>query len=192
MKRRTLIISSISLFISSILLATLGVRSGKAIRPPGVEDEEEFLSLCIKCGKCVDVCPTKGLTLNYHTLEDLGTPILEGFCAIYLELVSPSRLKNIEFKRRRSEKQPCFKCIDSCPTRALKRLPLSKIKMAKIEIDPEECKKAECYLCVDICPFDAIDIGRDGSPVINFNECVGCRQCEKLCPYNAMTSKPTK
>ena len=28
------------------------------IRPPGSADEETFLSLCNKCGKCTEACPT--------------------------------------------------------------------------------------------------------------------------------------
>ncbi|MEM2373295.1 MAG: 4Fe-4S binding protein [Thermoproteota archaeon] len=190
LKRREFIVFGIGLLVSMTFLTTLGIRRAKAIRPPGVEDEEEFLSLCIRCGRCVDVCPTKGLTLNHLTLEGLGTPILEGFCAVYLELTQPTRLKNMEFKKRRWGGQLCFKCIDSCPTRALKRLPLSKVKIAKIEIDPEECKKAECYVCIDVCPFDAIGIGGDGLPIIDLEKCIGCRQCEKLCPYNAMVAEP--
>ncbi|MCX7796586.1 MAG: 4Fe-4S binding protein, partial [bacterium] len=128
LKRREFIAINFSLLISSSLLTILGIRRSKAIRPPGVLDEEEFLSLCIRCGKCIDVCPTKGLKINYLTIEGLATPVLEGFCAIYLELIQPSRLTNIEFKRRIVYGHLCFKCIDVCPTRALKRLPLSKIK----------------------------------------------------------------
>jgi len=188
MNRRDFLVLGSSWGASAIILTLLGSSRAKAIRPPGVESEEEFLSLCIRCGKCVDVCPTNGLRLDYSSLIGLGAPVLEGFCAVYTELIQPSRSKNMEFKKRRLEAELCMKCINVCPTRALKRLPLNKIKMASIEIIHEKCVK--CYTCIDVCPFDAISIGRDGFPEADSGKCVGCRQCEKLCPYNAMVAGP--
>ncbi len=51
------------------LLGFLPVSQGKtlALRPPGAlktpEDEKEFLSSCIKCGQCVQVCPVEAIKL---------------------------------------------------------------------------------------------------------------------------------
>ncbi|MDO8932047.1 MAG: 4Fe-4S binding protein, partial [Rhodocyclaceae bacterium] len=33
------------------------------LRPPGALDEHEFLSSCIKCGQCVQVCPVQAIKL---------------------------------------------------------------------------------------------------------------------------------
>lgn len=50
------------------------------LRPPGSPDEEEFLSLCVLCDKCSEVCPTNAIEVS--TLLDgfvnLGTPKLIG------------------------------------------------------------------------------------------------------------------
>jgi ferredoxin-type protein NapG len=35
----------------------------KRLRPPGALDESEFLSSCIKCGQCVQVCPVSAIKL---------------------------------------------------------------------------------------------------------------------------------
>lgn len=35
----------------------------KRLRPPGALDEKDFLSSCIKCGQCVQVCPVKAIKL---------------------------------------------------------------------------------------------------------------------------------
>lgn len=47
------------------------------LRPPGALLEEEFLSSCIKCGQCVQVCPVEAIKLA--DMEDgvgLGTPYI--------------------------------------------------------------------------------------------------------------------
>ena len=33
------------------------------VRPPGALKEHEFLSSCIKCGQCVQVCPVNAIKL---------------------------------------------------------------------------------------------------------------------------------
>ncbi len=35
----------------------------KRLRPPGALDEQDFLSSCIKCGQCVQVCPVDAIKL---------------------------------------------------------------------------------------------------------------------------------
>lgn len=36
--------------------------------------------------------------------------------------------------------------------------------------------------CVAACPFDAIRMGSDGLPKVNYKKCVGCGKCAKACP----------
>ena len=40
-------------------------------RPPGAGEEEAFLARCIRCGKCVQVCPT-------GALFEKGRPVAAG------------------------------------------------------------------------------------------------------------------
>ena len=64
------------------------------IRPPGAQDEGDFLSRCIRCGECMKVCPTNGLqpVLWEAGLEGLYTSRLVprlGYCDIHLHPVRP-------------------------------------------------------------------------------------------------------
>lgn len=36
--------------------------------------------------------------------------------------------------------------------------------------------------CVEACPFEAISMGADGLPKIDYGKCVGCGKCAKTCP----------
>ena len=36
--------------------------------------------------------------------------------------------------------------------------------------------------CVAVCPFDALSIGENGLPQVNYENCVGCGKCAKACP----------
>jgi ferredoxin-type protein NapG len=76
-------------------------RKDNFIRPPGALPEEEFLSLCIRCDKCREVCPGGLITpvLLTESVISVGTPRLRwGYC-------------NVEF---------CRRCSWVCPTGALR------------------------------------------------------------------------
>ncbi len=36
--------------------------------------------------------------------------------------------------------------------------------------------------CVKECPFDALFMGNDGLPLVDYNKCTGCGKCAKACP----------
>lgn len=47
------------------------------LRPPGALEEDEFLSACIKCGQCVQVCPVEAIKLSDGDEGfGLGTPYI--------------------------------------------------------------------------------------------------------------------
>ncbi len=45
---------------------------------------------------------------------------------------------------------------------------------------------SECNRCETICPTDAIVIGTNPLPAINFSECVTCGACSAICPSEAL------
>jgi ferredoxin len=71
---------------------------GRFIRPHTPLPEQEFLSLCIRCDKCRQVCPWGFITLVPITESVVyaGTPRVDGSCA------------------------RCWRCVAICPTGALR------------------------------------------------------------------------
>ncbi len=166
------------------------------IRPPGVEDEDLFLSKCVRCGECMKVCLKNGLqpVLLEGGLEGLWTPRLiprVGYC---------------EYN--------CTMCGNVCPSGAIPTLTLEqkhKVKMGVSNFDKTRCipwrsyqnwsqekqwtKDINCAVCEEHCPTpkkaiqfsDAIVQTPDGPqtirrPVVLEEECIGCGICEYVCP----------
>ncbi|MCB1964396.1 MAG: 4Fe-4S dicluster domain-containing protein [Rhodocyclaceae bacterium] len=72
------------------------------MRPPGALDEDDFLSSCIKCGQCVQVCPVQAITLGDITDGyGLGVPYID------------SRDQACDFSC------DAVQCILACPTGSL-------------------------------------------------------------------------
>lgn len=44
--------------------------------------------------------------------------------------------------------------------------------------------------CVSACKFNALEIGRDGYPVIDYVNCVGCGACQVVCPKTIIEVSP--
>lgn len=76
--------------------------SSKRLRPPGALVEKRFLSACIKCGQCVQVCPVNAIKLaDLREGVGVGVPYIE------------SRDQACDFS--------CdgLQCVLACPTGAL-------------------------------------------------------------------------
>lgn len=63
--------------------------------------------------------------------------------------------------------------------------------MSLIHLDASKCirslsKESECNKCETICPTDAIVVGDNILPAINFSSCVGCGACHAICPNEAL------
>ena len=152
-----------------------------AIRPPGVSDEKDFLSACVRCGLCVRDCPYDTLKLAKPG-EDvaLGTPY---------------------FTARDIPCEMCedIPCIKACPTGALDP-ELTNIDDARmglaVVIDQEACiafQGLRCEVCFNVCPvrgkaitLDMQHNQRSGKhatfiPIVHSTDCTGCGKCEEAC-----------
>jgi MauM/NapG family ferredoxin protein len=160
------------------------------IRPPGVEDEGEFLALCLRCSQCLKVCPTSGLqpVLFEAGLEGMWTPRLV------------SRLGYCDFS--------CNACGQVCPSGAIPPLDLASKReffIGVAVIDRDLCLPwahgIPCIVCEEVCPVsgkavrleevtvtdakgEQVDVQR---PYVLKDDCIGCGICEYQCPVEGET-----
>jgi ferredoxin-type protein NapG len=74
----------------------------RRLRPPGALDEKDFLSSCIKCGQCVQVCPVEAIKLaDLIDGMGVGTPYID------------ARAQACDFSC------DAVQCILACPTGSL-------------------------------------------------------------------------
>jgi ferredoxin-type protein NapG len=146
-------------------------RHQPTIRPPGALGEADFLSKCIRCRRCGQVCPNE--TIKFHDGLDLvnaGTPYIvprEKGCIL------------------------CMKCNNTCPSGALQPIAddgdeiLKRVSMGRAVVDKNICNSFNgyvCGVCVFACPYDGIAIYAEAweQPVVT-DKCVGCGLCEQSC-----------
>jgi ferredoxin len=154
------------------------------VRPPGAIIEEDFLSLCSRCGRCVGVCPNSALGLQgiSNGLVNFLTPVLDsstGYCILPVD--------------------GCRNCMDACPTKALHPVNFLDVpndelprllKMGTAVLETEKCipytLKQTCLACIEICPIEgAITMKSEEEPrqpVFDEELCFGCGACENVCP----------
>ncbi|MBU7009817.1 MAG: 4Fe-4S binding protein [Theionarchaea archaeon] len=161
----------------------------QVIRPPGALKEENFLSVCVRCGECMRVCPSQGLR-----------PVLsEG--SVY-SLYTPKLVPRI------GECQLCMLCWQVCPTGALIEVDPTQMKIGTASVNRDTClewrHEKACLVCQEVCPFQAVDVVESGGrgrgqggrgrrgPEVNRSLCAGCGACENKCPVEptAITVSP--
>ncbi len=182
-----------------LLRASQAEASPEAIRPPGALPEDAFLARCVRCGACVNACPTSALQPSLTTagFEGLYTPVLvprRGWC-------EPS----------------CTRCGEVCPTGAITALTVetkgwsqggattsgTRVKIGTAFFDWGRClpwaMATPCVVCEEVCPtspkaitLESVDVVRGdgktvrvGRPRLDPDRCVGCGLCEAKCPVAA-------
>lgn len=137
------------------------------LRPPGAVPEETFPAKCIRCGRCVEVCPYRSIRmLDIRFGINAGTPLIE------------------------AEKIPCYlcmKCVDVCPTGSLERIEQADTRMGLAIINKFHCAAwigtTLCRTCYDKCPYPEQAIRLDQlKPIVNEKACTGCGLCTHACP----------
>lgn len=61
---RTIVLGAAMLCISTLGYIPVARAWFTRMRPPGALEESDFLSSCIKCGQCVQVCPVQAIKLD--------------------------------------------------------------------------------------------------------------------------------
>lgn len=175
-RRETIVALGSGLVLAPLARSLIHERlAARLIRPPGSLPEKEFLSACIRCGRCMKACPTNALQ----------PCILEsGVSGLWTPHVVP-RIGGCE--------KNCNACGQVCPTGAIRNLVLEEKSYARLGtavVDRSRCLAWEqdraCLVCDEACPYNAIE-ARKGPltalcPVVDERICVGCGICESRCP----------
>lgn len=155
------------------------------LRPPGAVKESDFLDRCVRCGQCMQACPTSFIqpSLWETSFDGIWSPVLKanvGYCA-----------------------WSCRSCTLVCPTGAIQPLTVAekqRFKVGTATIDQNRCftyaDGFNCTVCVDRCPIPEKPLRFRDVETYNYrgqlvkvhqvyvvpNHCTGCGICEYVCP----------
>ncbi len=179
------------LFVSRVFSFQHPSPKERALRPPGVTSDDEFLKKCVRCGECIKVCLRSAL---YPALFQTGV------YGLFMPVLIP-RLGYCEYN--------CNLCGQVCPTGAIPNLPLERKKKSIIGVavfDKNRClpyaKRINCIVCEEHCPIPEKAIRfelseeRDYSgkkvvlrkPYVVDELCNGCGICENKCPLEGKSA----
>jgi ferredoxin-type protein NapF len=199
-RRAFLTVAGITILSGAFLHTSVSRRekNQSLVRPPGSQEENNFLALCSRCGQCMKVCPTNVLQPSLFAAgpEGLFTPQMNfdlGYCD-----------------------WACNECTKVCPTGAIIHLPLSrkrKFKAGRAYIDRNRCipwaDSKNCLVCEELCPLPAKailfkeqrvltpkkELVIVKQPQVIADRCIGCGICEFNCPvpyHSAITVRAVR
>jgi MauM/NapG family ferredoxin protein len=177
--------SGIGLAVSALISPSRSEGKSGFVRPPGAAEESTFLNRCLRCGACVQSCPTNFIQLAglEAGAEALWTPVVNaelGYC-----------------------EYDCSACTTTCPTEALKPLTRASKKWFRIGlavVDRNRCYTyvdgIACTVCERYCPFPEkairfreVETWNFEGKKIRVNQiyvvpdlCNGCGICQYVCP----------
>ncbi|WP_165046285.1 4Fe-4S dicluster domain-containing protein [Adlercreutzia sp. ZJ138] len=145
------------------------------VRPPGAQDEDTLLGGCIRCERCIEVCP-RGVVKAQHVEDGIvgvRTPVMnfdENYCTACYD-----------------ENKGIPLCAEVCPTSAigmLEGIDARKIVIGKAVLYTDQClayRMAGCRFCYDACPYEAMGLDETNRPYVIADKCNGCGACESVC-----------
>lgn len=166
---------------AAVLLALGGTckafaSSGNALlRPPGAQDEDRLLSLCLRCDRCRSACPHGAIDVAHieDGLMSARTPKMN-FHLGYCDYCGGD-----------------FKCVQVCPTLAISpAFDVRRNRIGVARIDHDECLLERLTggcskQCIDACEYGALSLGSDGKVHVDEASCNGCGKCEYVCPSSS-------
>ncbi|MBI5200988.1 MAG: 4Fe-4S dicluster domain-containing protein [Elusimicrobia bacterium] len=157
-----------------------------AIRPPGALEKDEFLSRCIRCGRCSDACPNQAIQMftkaNGAKFSMVPGPGEDSTPVIFPRQQACNLCQKVDGEYLR--------CTEACPTGALTKIlrseAASRVSMGKARIDKDLCYSFNhrcCGVCIRACPLQgtALKTGPHETPILDPDACVGCGLCERAC-----------
>lgn len=160
-------------------------------RPPGGQDESRLLGMCVRCGKCMEVCPT-GVIAPAH-IED-------GVVGVRTPRLSYSRSKAqlgslagwCDHCNAANGGAP--RCAAVCPSGALDATAgttFESMRLGVAAINRDWClawRLKGCTICLNACPVGAISFDDHNRPLVDQALCNGCGACEQACVSLESTS----
>lgn len=146
------------------------------LRPPGCASAEELLDRCVRCGVCMQACPTNVIQ------PDLAPGAFSGFFAPALVM----RLGGCD--------PECTRCGEVCPTGAIPALSKEGKRtwvLGTAVVEADRCIRTggdaggeDCRACIEVCPYEAFErsLAPGRAPRVIADRCTGCGLCEFRCP----------
>ena len=134
------------------------------LRPPGAQSEEDFLSRCVKCGKCIEACPYRSLSpASQGAGVAVGTPCIDA-------REQACRLRDID---GRQDVRMGIAVIDEDLCIAFQGM--------RCEVCYRACPLIDEAIVIDYRMREGDAIHSVFAPAIVQDACVGCGLCVERC-----------